>query len=381
MSLASTQTAHREYANRPPDEHFASTDALLHAAQVDKQLSKEVTYNLRDLQIKTTQDPDDTTDGRADPRVSLHLQSPKGTARFTHWSFGQLCRTVGAPAAYLRDLPPAIAADALNYGLHDAAESGTSANILVRAANGHPEPTIRACTSDSYGRLWDADLYGSVSRQILSTDNRWTLPPTWTGEPAGAYRGDRDSFLIVTNGGSIVHDPSRSTDGDGTMYRGILIRNSEVGASSVVIETILFRAICGNHLLWGAVSDRTFRRRHFGSHVLRDTVREISAIAYRWAQQSTARDSAIIRAMIDTEIAHTKEAVIDELRALGATKEQAESAYVLCEQTEPASPRSYWGLTQGLTRLAQQQDYQDERYQLDRLGAELIKRAGALVRV
>ncbi len=41
----------------------------------------------------------------------------------THWSFGQLASLVGAPAAYLRQLPAPIAGINLQYGLaHHRAE-------------------------------------------------------------------------------------------------------------------------------------------------------------------------------------------------------------------------------------------------------------------
>ena len=387
MHEQTIDTAAREYANRPPDERYPSLPALIEHCLKVKNSSAERTYNLHDLQIIPAVRASDTGAvlyGGGKDADTLRLQSPRGQAKFTPWSFSQLCRTVGAPAGYVRDLPPGLAADCLNFGLHDQA-AGTSANLLVQA-NGEPEPTIRACTSDSYGRLWDSDLYGSVARMITDRDPSWGLPPTWSGEPAGAYDSDRDSFLIVTNGGSIVNDPSlRSSqsapDGSdpGAMYRGLLIRNSEVGASSVTIETILYRYICGNHMLWGAMVDRSFRRRHFGSHVLRDTVREIARIAYEWGHASPARDQAIIRALIDHEVASTKEAVIDELRALGASKEQAEQAYDVCEQTEGASPRSFWGLAQGLTRTSQSSGYQDARYELDRIAASLLLKGRKLI--
>lgn len=371
MSLLSTQGPAREYASRPKDERYPSLVDLVAAAQKDRTTSVERTYNLKDLRAVPVAD-------------SVQLEGPKGRAKFTHWSFGQLARTIGAPAAYLRELPPQLAADCLNHGLKDS-PVGTSANLLVRAPNGDPTPTIRAATSDTYGRLWDADLYGSIVQQLTNQDARWQLPPTWTGESAGAYRGDRDSFLVLVNGGSIVTDPSlanraalRSTNPnppagptDG-MYRGILVRNSEVGAASVIIERILFRYICGNHMLWGAIADRQYRRRHVGTTVLRDTVREIARLAYDWGHASAARDTAIITALIEHEIANSKEAVIDELRALGATKEQATEAYGICERSESASPRSFWGAAQGLTRLSQDSGYQDDRYSLDKIAASLL---------
>jgi hypothetical protein len=384
MNEQNIGTAAAEYARRPKDESYPSLDALVSVSRTDKEQSAERAYNLKDLRVV-----------EADDWKSLRLQSPKGTAKFTHWSFGQTCRMLGAPASYLRELPPTIAAECLNYGLQESTP-GTTANLLVKQNGG--EPIVRACTSDSYGRCWDADLYGSVARQLTANDSRWELPPTWEGPRQGAYRGDRDSFLILTNGGSIVTDPtlrnsggtyarnyqSPSTEGSApadAMYRGIMIRNSEVGASSVVIETILFRYICGNHMLWGALRDTQFRRRHIGSHVTRDVIREIGRIAYQWANASVERDNAIIRSLVDHEIAHTKEAVIDELRKMGASKDQAETAYTRCEQTEQVSPRTFWGAAQGLTRLSQDTTYQDERYELDKLAAIVMARGAKLVRV
>lgn len=360
-------TAAREYASRPADQRFASVADLVSSAQHERELSKEVVYNLRDLRA-------------VDRSGDLMIQSPKGAAKFSHWSFGQMCRMLGAPASYLRDLPTSIAADCLNHGLHDAAPHGATASLLVRAANGSPDPLIRACTSESYGRVWDAELYSSLTNTIMSKDDRWQLPPSWDGGNAGAYRGDRDSFVIVTNGGSIVNDPSaRGGSSGGEMYRGIMIRNSEVGASSVVIETVLFRFICGNHILWGAAIDKRFRRRHVGKSVTRDVIREIGKIAYQFTQQSAARDEAIIKMLIDREIAHTKEAVLDELRGFGATKEQAEAAYAACEIEETVSPRTYWGAVQGLTRASQATAFQDERYALDKLAAQVLARGARLV--
>ena len=396
-TLLGAQAASREYATRPPDERYPSLDALVTAAEHDRQHSMEKKYNLKDLQVVPFDNTDvDRTGPRLmsdDPGVSLRLQSPKGRAQFTHWSFNQACRMIGAPAAYLRTLPPAIAADAMNHGL-STSPVGTQANVLIRLPNGNgqTEPIARACTSDTYGRVWDSQLYSAVVNGITQHDSRWTLPPTWTGEPAGAYRGDRDSFLVLVNGGSIVTDPSLRnaapfarttpdapqgpTDG---MYRGLLIRNSEVGAASIIIEQILFRFICGNHMLWGAFLDRSFRRRHFGANTLRDTVTEINRIAWNWTHQSAARDEQIVKSLIEHEIAHTRDAVIDELRKLGATREQAEQAYKTCEATETASPRSFWGLAQGLTRDSQQTPYQDERFELDRIAAAVLNRARKLV--
>lgn len=376
MTETTRLDAHREYAHRPQDERFPSVPALVAAAQYDKTHSAE------------------SMKARADLRVIPHdggllLESPKGTASFTHWSFGQLARALGMPAGHLRDLPPELTAQVMTAGLKGDAyllPDGTAPSrpylgprddlkLLLKANGG--TPIVRACTSETYGRVWDATLYQGIQDHILS-DTQWQLPQDWNHQPAGAYRGDRDSFLITINGGSIVEDPS-ARSGDGQMNRGIMIRNSETGASSITIECLYFRYICGNLMIWGAVSGGTFRRRHVGKSALRDTMREIHRVARQWTEQSTTRDAALIRSMIDHEIAETKDGAIEALRKLGATKEQATAAYSLCEVHEQAAPRSYWGAAQGLTRLSQQSGYQDERYSLDRIAGNLLAMAARRV--
>lgn len=364
-------TAAAEYYSRPADEKYTSASALIEAAEHRHASSAERGYNLRDLQAAAS-----SIDGQ--PTVAL--QSPKGAALVTHWGFGQLSRMLGAPAGYLRTLPPQLAADCINEGIRQA-PAGERATLLVQAPNGRPAPTVRSITSTTYGRLWDAALYRGL---FDSLGEKFELPPTWEGGKdgprGGAYMGDRDSFVVVVDGGSIVNDPS-IRGGNGQMYRGVMVRNSEVGACSVTIEQVLFEYICGNLNLWGAVIDRRFRRRHVGKHVLRDVLREIGAIAFKFTQRSAAADERIIRLLIDHELASSKAAIVDELRAMGATEQQAGAAYDTIERSDiyTAAPTSVWGVAQGLTELSQKTDYQDERYQLDQIAGKLIAKYAQLV--
>lgn len=355
-------TAAREYYSRPADERYDSPEALVAFSAQRKAASREIAYNAKDLEIIPA----------GDDRVQL--ASPRGVAELTPWSHAQLCRTIGAPAGYVRTLPASIAAAALNHGLRETAP-GTTLSILAQLP-GLPGTvpgavTARAITSETYGRLWDADFYGPVVETLGA--NGWTLPPTWDGKPAGAYSSDRDSFLILVNGGSIVTDPSIRGDG-GQMYRGIMLRNSEVGGAAVWLQRVLYEYICGNHNLWGAVIDREYRRRHVGVNVLRDTLREIGATARQWVNRPASADEAIIRKLIDLELAATKDAVIDELCAMGATKTDAAGAYDRCVERFEASPRSFWGIAQGLTSLSQDSGYQDDRLALDQLAAKVRAR-------
>lgn len=371
VKMAVNSTAANQYANRPKDESFATLEEMIGSAQSQRDHSKEVGYNLKDLYIEPNTLSDENT---------IQLTSPKGSGLFTNWSFGQFARMIGAPAGYLRTLPTRTIADAMNHGIKET-PAGTRAVILAQAPNGNPHPTIRSVTSDSYGRLWDGQLYDSANKQVFArgsvSGQPWIAPPTWSGDTAGTWRGDRDSFVVRVDGGSIVTDPSAAKDG--RMYRGVLIRNSEVGAASLVIDWVLFEYICGNLNLWGAIVDRRFTRRHVGTRILSDTIRELATLSREWSQRSPAQDEAIIRGLITNEVAHTPNGVVDELRKIGYTKDQAELAVLTCEQHFAASPRSFWGIAQGTTKMSQAADYQDERYALDQLASKLMQKGRAKV--
>lgn len=358
----------RQYYQRPADERFANVKALADAAKADRELSRERTYNWRDLRWAPS-------DG------GLLIASPNGTAALTHWSFGQSCSMLQSPAAFLRDkVTPEIAADVLNHRITQQ-PNGTAPVLLVRAANGNPLPQVRAVTTDSYARVWDHTLYSEIHQQL---GERLSAPPTWdrgsdgkhlTG---GAYRGDRDSTAVLISGGSIVNDPS-ARGGNGEMYRGLIVRNSEVGAAALHLITFLYRGICGNHLIWGVGDVKAFSRRHVGSNALRDTMKELYTLTRQLTTAGAAQEERIIKGLIEHEIASTREGVIDELMALGFTKDDATAAYERCEQAENASPRSYWGIAQGATRISQQTEYANERMELDQLAAKVLQKGRKLV--
>lgn len=369
-------TAAAQWFLRPEDERFTSWAAFEAACRADAETSREKPYNLRDLSVEPAPDGE-----------GLHLVTPRGRAQFNHWSFGQTARLVGAPASYLAGLPAELAARCLNHGLTERAAGTAQSDYFKlyarRPQDGGAVPTLRALTTDTYTRITDASLYPAAYRlltEYCSRDGHQFHPPTdWTGQPSGLFRGDRDSFMLLVDGGSIVEDPS-APQGSGQMWRGVMIGNSEVGARSITIETVLFRYCCGNLNLWGAAYDARFRRRHVGA-IDRRTMAELRDIAWRWSHASAARDTAIVRYMIDHQIAETREGVIKELRALGASETDARAAYERCEATESASPRSYWGIAAGLTRIAQDHPNMDDRLDIDAIAAKVTAKAVKLARV
>jgi hypothetical protein len=147
---------------------------------------------------------------RTDPeRLALILPGADTPIAPTHWSFGQLASQVGAPAAYLRQLPAPLAGINLQYGLtsHRAEQIKT-----LETDNGRVE--LRAVTGPDYGRIYDHELVEAVQRIAGNGtgDTRWKVPGVldWstgiynprvdiTKDTTTLYASDRDVFLFLVD--------------------------------------------------------------------------------------------------------------------------------------------------------------------------------------
>ena len=98
-----------EWFSRPDDERFLSLDDLARSVRSRAERSRTRVVETAAIHVEAS---------RADPeRLALILPGAERPVAPTHWSFGQLAAQVGAPAAYLRQLPAALAAINLQYGL------------------------------------------------------------------------------------------------------------------------------------------------------------------------------------------------------------------------------------------------------------------------
>jgi hypothetical protein len=187
--------------------------------------------------------------------------------------------------------------------------------------------------------------------------------------PSGAYLGDRDMFVFVVDEHRDLDDPTDRTNAG--LFRGFMLRNSDVGAAALTLDVFLFRTVCGNHLIGGFQHVAGFRRRHVGTSIQTawtgsmDTVRAA-------LDADTANDRALLLRSISQELGGTRDAVIETaVSRLDISQKQAGEAYTLAEAHE-TNPRSVWGYVQGLTRLSQRTPWQDGRYALDRAASRLL---------
>jgi len=358
VSAVTAYSAHREWASRPPDERYASVHALYEAARVRRSRLEEHTIETGEFRTE------------ADGDALTLRESSSRTAPLTHWSFGQLATIAGAPPNYLRSLPATIASNAINHGLQRIRREQHQLFVEPTAPW-----TVHAITSPRYARVHHDELASRVL-DLMAVHPAWHLPLGYKdGQygaehvPSGAYLGDRDMFLFLVDGNRDLDDPTDHTHAG--LFRGFILRNSDVGAAALTLDLFLFRMVCGNHIIWGFQHVAGFRRRHVGASIQDAWTSSLNDVRGALDADTAAERTLLLRSTTQ-ELGETRDAVVDTaVQRLDLSQKQAAEAYTLAEQHE-TNPRSVWGYVQGLTRLSQRTPWQDGRFALDRAASRLL---------
>jgi len=350
--------AFSQWSLRPADQRFSSITALRDACNVYRVEAQEARGIALDSLRVEKQDTELVLLGRTNVPVS-----------FTHWSFGQLCSEVGAPAGFLRELPPTLAAMNLNHKL-SIADPQASRKLLFRQ-NGVRQ--LRAITGNDYGRVWNVDV---VDRVIEMTQRN----PAWQPAPAafdgsrGLYASDHDLFMFMVDNNRRIFEKQ-----EGGLSRGFFVDNSETGAGAIGVTTFFYEWVCGNHRVWGASDVRTFRISHF-KNAEDKSFRAIERSLRAYVESSATEDEARIGRMHTFELGTTKEEVVEKVfgmkgRPQVLTMSMIEKSFDRAEERRDryGAPTTVWGLTGGMTELARDLPHADERVKLDRAASKVMR--------
>lgn len=352
--MAMLSDAHREWANRPDDERFRTLDELRDVCKREQEESKELpAIPRRELEAYSQGD-----DIRL-ATVGGHTMDVDRLA-FNNWSFNQTCSLAKAPGAYLAGLPGPLAASCLNDGLRKAEGDACQ---LVR--NG----TLRAVTSERYGRFWSLYL---VEACLRAQSAGWVIPPAMGPKPAGIYHGDRDTFVFMVDSPEASY-LVRDTRGDRTeaLHRGFFWQNSEVGARRYEICTFWMNGVCGNHYVWGASGVTRVAFRHVGDQLAR-RIPETFRRVLEATKQGADDDLAGIRLAMDDVLGLKREdAVKVAVAKTDLPKRTIESAWDL-GKAEGSDPSTAWGMVQGITAAARMAPYAERRVELERAAVLLM---------
>jgi len=362
-----------EWFSRPDDERYLSLTDLHAAVRGRAERATARTVETKALRVEASRDDAE--------RLALILPGRAEPVAPTHWSYGQLCSLVGAPASYMRQLPAPLAGINLQHGLlsHRAELVKT-----LEADDGRVE--LRAVTGPDYGRIWDHELVEAVMRIAGNGtgDTRWKVPglldwSTMTHNPfvevtkdtTTLYASDRDVFLFLVDDAHPI-EAGRLPNGDPDLYfRGFYCWNSEVGSKTLGIASFYLRAVCMNRNIWGAEGFEEISIRHskFAGHRF---AHQAAPALERFADSSPASFVAGVRAAQETIVARKDEDRETFLRKRGFSRPDTEKIIAKVLEEEGRPPESIFDFVQGITALARDKPHQDARLELEGKAAKLL---------
>jgi hypothetical protein len=365
-----------EWFSRPADERYLSLSDLARSVRdrADRSRTRVVESALIHVEAN-----------RNDPeRLALILPGTDTAIAPTHWSFGQLAGLVGAPAAYLRQLPAALAGINLQYGL-----TSNRAEQIKTLETDDGRMELRAVTGPDYGRIFDAELVEAVQRIAGNGtgDTRWKVPGVldWstgvynprvdiTKDTTTLYASDRDVFLFLVDDLNPI-EAGRLPDGSPDLYfRGFYCWNSEVGAKTLGMASFYLRAVCQNRNLWGVEDFEEITIRH-SKYAANRFAHEAAPALLNFANSSPLPFVNGIKAARERIVAKTDEDRTDFLRRRGFSKAETGKIIdtVLAEEGRP--PESIFDFVQGITAVARDKPHQDARLDMEAKAKKLLDRA------
>ena len=365
-----------EWFSRPADERYLSLSELYGAVRGRSDRSRTRTVESAAIRVEASREAPD--------RLTLALPGAAAPVAPTHWSFGQLASLVGAPAAYLRQLPAPLAGINLQHGLlaHRAEQVKT-----LEVEDGRVE--LRAVTGPDYGRIYDHELVDAV-RRIAGNgtgDTRWKVPGVldWstgiynpridiTRDTTTLYASDRDVFLFLVDDLNPI-EAGRLPDGSPDLFfRGFYCWNSEVGAKTLGIASFYLRAVCQNRNLWGVEDFEEITIRH-SKYAASRFAHQAAPALERFANSSPMPFVNGIKAARERIVARTDEDRTEFLRRKGFSKAETQKVIETVLAEEGRKPESIFDFVQGITAVARDKPYQDARLDLEARAKKLLDRA------
>ena len=370
--MATLLRASHEWSSRPEDQRFVSLTDLAEHCRIQRSRSAAKVVPSRALEVVPV-----SGDARG-----LAVVGPNGGAVVpSHWSFGQLAQRAGAPAGYMRELPSAIAADCLNYGLksRDVEDLG----VMLRresAEDGQTITRLAAVTGPAYGRVWNSTIADAlVERFGDGVTGAFRVPGEFgkavevTKSSTTIYASDRDMFVFLADEANRIEIPNRRDGKGGSLARGFFVWNSEVGAQTFGVATFLFDYVCCNRIVWGSQDYKEIRIRHTSSAPHR-WIEEVAPAIERYAESSTRSITDAIAAARANRLTGglAAEDAVQEFLAKRFTKSTAKAIEAAHLADEGRPIETMWDAVVGATAYARSIPYQDERIKIEREAGKLL---------
>lgn len=365
-----------EWFSRPDDERFLSLNDLYDTVRSRAERAHARTIESAAIRVEATRDNAE--------RLELVVPGQRQPVAPTHWSYGQLCSLVGAPATYMRQLPAPLAAINLQHGLLNH-----RAELVKTLEMDDGRLELRAVTGSEYGRIWDHELVSSVMKIAGNGtgDTIWKVPgvldwATMTHNPfvditkdtTTLYASDRDVFLFLVDDTHPI-EAGRLPNGEPDLYfRGFYAWNSEVGSKTLGIASFYLRAVCANRNLWGTENFEEITIRH-SKFAAQRFAHEAAPALTSFANSSPAPFIAGIKAAREQIVARKDDDRETFLRRRGFSKGETGKVIEMVLSEEGRPPESVFDFVQGITALARTKTNQDTRLELEGKAKKLLESA------
>ncbi|MBY5903956.1 DUF932 domain-containing protein [Rhizobium leguminosarum] len=365
-----------EWFSRPDDARFLSLSDLYDTVRSRAERAHARTIESAAIRVEATRDNAE--------RLELVVPGQRQAIAPTHWSYGQLCSLIGAPATYMRQLPAPLAAINLQHGLLNH-----RAELVKTLEMDDGRLELRAVTGPEYGRIWDHELVSSVMKIAGNGtgDTMWKVPgvldwATMTHNPfvditkdtTTLYASDRDVFLFLVDDTHPI-EAGRLPNGEPDLYfRGFYAWNSEVGSKTLGIASFYLRAVCANRNLWGTENFEEITIRH-SKFAAQRFAHEAAPALTSFANSSPAPFIAGIKAAREQIVARKDDDRETFLRRRGFSKGETGKVIEMVLSEEGRPPESVFDFVQGITALARTKTNQDTRLELEGKAKQLLESA------
>jgi hypothetical protein len=368
MSSINMKTIHNNWASRPADERYTSLITMQDRMLQLKHTSQAKTVPVSKLTV--------AAEGGA-----VILRGPQGQETdTTHWSFGQLCTEVGAHAGYLRKLPAELAAPCLQYGISQQHEHNRGSALLTKDRD-TGRVILRALTSTTYGRIWNADVLDAlIPHTGDGLTGPWKVPGEFgkrvaiTKDNTTLYGSDHDMVIMLADEENRIELPRRRGAETGSLARGIIVGNSEVGGGTAFIAWFLFDYVCQNRIIWGLqnVRELSIRHTHRGPA--------------RWIQEAMPQVTAYAQASakpIQQHLQNAQRLVMGDTDAIEGilvnrfdfSRKQANLIELAHRHDEGRPMSTVWDVVTGVTAYARTVEYADSRMAIERKAGKILQLA------
>ena len=300
----------------------------------------------------------------------LLIEGPAGRGFApTNWAFGQLAGLVGAPGAYVRELPAPLAADCVNYGLQVTRDAHDIGVLVDR------EGQLRAATGPRYGRIWNSDIVDALADRFGDgATGQWRVPGIGgqalsevTSANTTLYAGDRDMFVFLADEVNRIELPGRRPGETGTLARGFFMWNSEVGSSTFGLKTFLFDFVCQNRIVWGAHEMEEIRIRHTASAPDR-FIEEVTPALLAYSQSSAANVSNVLKGAQRSKIDK-----VDAFLAQRFGPKIGQRIQATHEREEGRPIETLWDAVTGATAYARTIPWTADRVEFESTAGEILE--------